>query len=253
MSKSTETRTPDRIRWEPARPLRAADLTAQCSASARARGTDVLHGHRTWGVLAGLGVALSEDLESVLIGRGVAYDTCGNELVVLDTTLLLPPPGERADAALVATAGGCAWRTPATLRRGLDVPLGHLRLDAVELWLDGAARVRCASQRRPVELRAGRWTTRWSDWTPEPGMFTLRVPVGFDSRAEPFWFATLEAGGDGRLGPPRGFLLSLRQADATGFTAVLVPATPRAVASFASPFVGPTIVWTAIGVRDDRP
>jgi hypothetical protein len=251
MSRSTERHVDDRIRWVRDRPLRSVDLTGQASEAARARGAHVLRAHGTWGVLAGFAVALGQS-GLVTVGRGVAYDACGREIVLPGRTLTMPQGSALRDgSALVVHRQGAAWRAPGALRNGLDVPLAHLRVEGTDVWLDHAGRRRCATQRRPVELYAGRQVTARADWLAAAGGLSCLVETGITTLSPLHWFAALEAGATDLTA---GLLVSLVE-NANRITVVVIPTSAAAVALLAGPFLStpPAIAWTAIGARDDRP
>jgi hypothetical protein len=144
----------DRVRFTPRDLLAATDVLDDGLAESRIRALHVRAVHDTWGIALGLYAATSDAGDLLLVGPGLAYDMCQQELV-LDHPVVHAPPVPPAGAAgpewwfdLVVRddKGGLDWRwafagsraNPAAsppllapdVRLGVELPITRVLLDA---------------------------------------------------------------------------------------------------------------------------
>jgi hypothetical protein len=143
----------DRITYREGQLLAARDLEDDFLTNQRLRRLHVHYLHNTWGISLGYAVSGNAGDDTVHIGPGYAIDISAREIVLSqDIGVPVPNTAVRTDLMLVVNyqddsayralpdlrnlcmpgvvdpmdeRPGFAWRTPDTLRPGLDVPLAH--------------------------------------------------------------------------------------------------------------------------------
>jgi hypothetical protein len=245
-----------RVRHYQGERLRAADLQADAAHATSMRQLHVRTLHDTWGVALGLEVYLEGS--TFLVGRGLAYDRLGREIVVLQPLAAPPLSGDDGDGvyALVARLSPTGqpelqWHLAGDVRLGVEVPLvavpisaGAVDLNAVNFnvrpYAQPLTRPHIAYGLTPREQR-------WRVWRKGGGEREIGFGLRVDTTAAgfvgmPFYVASLQLSSNSLfVGPSNATQVqmyvfgSLANATRTGFTYRVVfagpPPTPAAGAA----------------------
>jgi hypothetical protein len=164
----------ERLQFLDGQTLVAPDLDTFQSALADYRALHVRYLHRTWGIIAGFGVAVSATLNAVMVKPGYAVDAGGRDVLILGESVAVTPKLATPQMLLlVATSAGlCEWWSPLAVTIGAGVPLCAAYVDAgiIKGALDLSVRRRARSFALPrlATGSTGAGHTGWSD-SPGPG------------------------------------------------------------------------------------